>query len=819
MRPVSRRKLEKAVLKLFHRLGRPVHIGDLKKEFRVRTKASSKKKTSTERDLIARTLLHLFKAGRVCKSEKVVRVENYPLSPYARVKGKRVVNVRFYAPPDYAGKTLSFELNGSSYSLKFVDIKGVDSKPKLTKKQMVVEVLRESDSALTSNEILQAINERYGAYEIKSKKDFYNATSSLMRAVLRKLLREGLHGRKIDGRWVWYYTEEQLVRFQRRYVEEDFILRCVRDLVRSERCVPVTKVASMLHATPGEVAYKVRRAGKVLRVKVRITTDRTKTNVDVEVPKFSRDSLVKWLGVVVPCSENGFGYETMLVDLDADWEEALKEEIRKSLSRIHIKTLIGYFYEKLVAKLFNHLCTSRELRQHPELSRYVIPFVFRSERVVNVWTTMKSGRRGEFDVLIRGTFKAFDVMAGGKSFLDLVIPIESKYSVVTTEHVTSFDEKIRRVFGESRNVIPIMVGLAWKPDALSLAKRFGFMTLYFSSINNLLRELTGAEYNFRDEWKHVEKMLNRGELSLLELRRRINNLEIKYLFEEFIERRLGRTLGEHEPMSQASSVRIQRRASPSVKLSGKTPSIPRPMLAHHAGRVREVLSRHPVLAWEHKIDGIRLLAVKKDGIVRLFSRRGHDRTRMYPQIAVEISGHFDGEDFILDGELLALDEAGRPLPPQHLLRKNQAHRLRYYLFDVLRLNGEDVRDYSYEERRRLLEKRLRRCKELVLVDRIISASEEEVMEFFLEAKKQGHEGLVAKSLSSPYVSGRKNDYWFKYKGAPETLDLVVVGELITVRRRGSKASCSLQGRMGFFTPSAEWVQGLKEVISRLYWSC
>jgi hypothetical protein len=690
MRPVSRRNLEKAVLKLFHRLGRPVHIGDLKKEFGVRTKASSTKKTSTERDLIARTLLHLFKAGRVCKSERVVRVGSYPVSPYAKIKGKRVVNVRFYAPPEYAGETICFELNGSSYSLRFIDIRGVDSRPRLTKKQMVVEVLRESDSALTSNEILQAINEKYDAYEIKSKKDFYNATSSLMRAVLRKLLREGLRGRKIDGRWIWYYTEEQLERFQRRYVEEDFILRCVRDLVRSERCVPVTRVASMLHATPGEVAYKVRKAGKVLRVKVRITTDKTRTNVYVEVPEYCRDSLVRWLGVVVPCSENGFGYETMLVDLDADWEEALKEEIRKSLSRIHIKTLIGYFYEKLVAKLFNHLCTGKELRRHPVLSRYVIPFVFRSEKVVNVWTTMKGGRRGEFDVLIRGTFRAFDVMAGGKSFLDLVIPIESKYSVVTTEHVTTFDEKIRRVFGESRNVIPIIVGLAWRPDALSLAKRFGFMTLYFSSINNLLRELTATDYDFKDEWKRVERMLNKGELSLLELRRRINNLEIKYLFEELIEARLGKTLDEAEPIPQASSMRIQKGISSPVESSGETSLVPKPMLAHPAGSIGEVLSRHPVLAWEHKIDGIRLLAEKKDGEVRLFSRRGHDRTGMYPRIAVKVSEHFDGKDFILDGELLAIDEAGCPLPPQHLLRKKQACKLRYYVFDVLRLNGSEV---------------------------------------------------------------------------------------------------------------------------------
>jgi len=98
------------------------------------------------------------------------------------------------------------------------------------------------------------------------------------------------------------------------------------------------------------------------------------------VPEFKRDFFIDWLGYVVPKSQSGFGYESFLVDLDSDWVEALKAAITKSLERVNIKTIIGVFYEKLVARIFEVLCTSEELRRNPELSKFTIPFVFRTQR-------------------------------------------------------------------------------------------------------------------------------------------------------------------------------------------------------------------------------------------------------------------------------------------------------------------------------------------------------------------------------------------------------------------------------------------------------
>jgi ATP-dependent DNA ligase len=453
-----------------------------------------------------------------------------------------------------------------------------------------------------------------------------------------------------------------------------------------------------------------------------------------------------------------------------------------------------------VAKLFQLLCTSRELQRDPELSRYTIPFVFRSDRVANVWTTMKSGRRGEFDVLIRGTFRAFDTIAKGKGYLDLVIPIESKYTVVTAEHVTGFDEKIRKVFGDARNIMPIMVGLSWKQDALTLAKRFGFMPIYFSSLNNLISVLTGTGYRLDDEWKRVEERLNKGEISLEELRKKINSLEIKYEFEGLIEERLGKELER----PKAKSVREIKDAPTSTAPEREEL---KPMLAFHADTIGEILSRHPIMAWEPKIDGIRLLAVKEDGGVRLLSRKGTDLTGRYPSVAEEVRG-LEG-DLVLDGELLAVDGEGRPLPSQKLLENGGDYGLMYYIFDLLRLDGEDLRGYSYEERRRILEERLSPTKNMPLVDRMISADEKEILELFHHAKEQGHEGLVAKSLSSPYTPGRRRP-WFKYKGKPDTLDLVAIGVNYSAKKRGIGSLLLAARQDGVFHPVGKVGTGFKK---------
>ncbi|WP_290901278.1 hypothetical protein [Ferroglobus sp.] len=201
---------------------------------------------------------------------------------------------------------------------------------------------------------------------------------------------------------------------------------------------------------------------------------------------------------------------------------------------MNIKTVIGAFYEKLVARVFEVLCTSEELRKNPELSKFTIPFVFREAKVTNVWIVTEQGRKIEFDVLIRGTFYSFDVMASGRETLDIVIPIECKYRMVKPEDVMAFDDRVRAAFGERRNVLPLMIGLGWNSEALHIAKRLGIMTLYFSAVDKLLSEMLGRSYRHEHEWKKVEEMLNKGEITLKELRERLKNGEWRFEFERML---------------------------------------------------------------------------------------------------------------------------------------------------------------------------------------------------------------------------------------------------------------------------------------------
>lgn len=547
---VSRSKVTLAgvqgkVLGLYGGLGRPVHLADIAGSFNVLEKRDSKRRKNGDgsANQLSRALRRLFYAGRVSRSRGMVRVAGYPASPYAAVDSV-TTNVYFYGPMDLAGENASFPIDGQSFDVSFVSqdmLNGEDSV--ITKKEMALGFLRASDRALTVNELLEKINGKYKAYEVSGKKDFYNATSSLTRAVLKPLRREGLRGLKLDNKWVWYFTDEQLSNYRDYYVRSDPVLCLVEDLVRSEKCVALNRILSELQLTPGEAKYRISRVAKYVPVKINVASTTSSTKVDLEVGEFKRDSFLPWLGMAVPRSDSGYGYETMLVYLDSDWEEELRRQVKKSLTRIHVRTVMGRLYEKLVARLFDVLCTSKELQSSAELSRYMIPFVFRDEKVSNVWYTTEGGRRGEFDVLLRGTFVAFDAMSEGKNYLDLVVPIESKYTMVKPEHVTTFDDKIRRVFGERGKVIPILVGMAWTEESLHVARRFGILTVYFSAIDKLIRKMTGHKYRHEHEWRRIEEEMNQGRLTLEELRAKLDDGSYVFLFEEYLREALNGTGG------------------------------------------------------------------------------------------------------------------------------------------------------------------------------------------------------------------------------------------------------------------------------------
>lgn len=168
--------------------------------------------------------------------------------------------------------------------------------------------------------------------------------------------------------------------------------------------------------------------------------------------------------------------------------------------------------------------------------------------------------------------------------------------------------------------------------------------------------------------------------------------------------------------------------------------------------------------WVHelKYDGYRILCRLKDGKARLLSRNGRDWTAKLPHIAAAIA-ELSAQSAWLDGEVVALSPDGR-ISFQVLQNAFDAHsdsNLIYYVFDLLYLNGYDLREVPLLERKRLLSALLkdRPSSSVIQYSDHISGRGDVA---FAEACRSGMEGLIAKRADAPYLSGR-NRNWVKVK--------------------------------------------------------
>jgi bifunctional non-homologous end joining protein LigD len=160
-------------------------------------------------------------------------------------------------------------------------------------------------------------------------------------------------------------------------------------------------------------------------------------------------------------------------------------------------------------------------------------------------------------------------------------------------------------------------------------------------------------------------------------------------------------------------------------------------------------------AYELKWDGYRTITTVDKGKLRLTSRRGLDATAKYPEVAgiVEALG---GLDAILDGELVVLDDEGRP-SFQAIQQHERGAVL--MLFDVLELDGRDVMALPWHERRALLE-RLKLSGSNWQTPRAVVGDSDAMLTTARELK---FEGVVAKRIESPYRPGKRSSEWRKFK--------------------------------------------------------
>jgi bifunctional non-homologous end joining protein LigD len=170
----------------------------------------------------------------------------------------------------------------------------------------------------------------------------------------------------------------------------------------------------------------------------------------------------------------------------------------------------------------------------------------------------------------------------------------------------------------------------------------------------------------------------------------------------------------------------------------------------------------PVGNWlyEVKFDGYRALAFKDDKEVRLVSRNRTVFNKDYPQL-VDALKMLTAEHVIIDGEITALDDEGKS--SFQLLQSYKTGKqapLVYYVFDLLSLDGTDLRSRPLTERRKLLARLLKKAPDNILFSENISATREELLRV---ARQFGLEGLIAKRPDSRYESGRRSRSWVKVK--------------------------------------------------------
>ncbi len=204
--------------------------------------------------------------------------------------------------------------------------------------------------------------------------------------------------------------------------------------------------------------------------------------------------------------------------------------------------------------------------------------------------------------------------------------------------------------------------------------------------------------------------------------------------------------------------------------------LPAPMLATTGSEADIRLAEEDGHKWafEMKWDGYRVIAAVDSAGVTLSSRNGKDITGLFPE-AAELS-ELVKEDAILDGELVALNEKGRPdfSLLQAVLREEKAPppeaELCYMVFDVLEHNGTSLQEKTYEKRRSVLTEVLEAGEHVA----VPPAHTGRLAQAIKASQTLGLEGVVAKRRDSTYESGKRSSAWLKLK-TQQHQEAVVIG--------------------------------------------
>ena len=238
-----------------------------------------------------------------------------------------------------------------------------------------------------------------------------------------------------------------------------------------------------------------------------------------------------------------------------------------------------------------------------------------------------------------------------------------------------------------------------------------------------------------------------------------------------------------------------------IKIKPGVPVLPQK--AQRLSTPEEIIEKMGHVWCEYKFDGTRvqlhldknkktksenLFGEKENYLTKTFTRNLEETTHQYPDIIEDAHKQLEVESVILDGEAIGFNkQTGEYLPFQETIQRKRKHNvlemakqipLKYLVFDILFLNGEETLNLTLLERRELLNKIVKKGGNIEIDTHIETSESSE--DFFNEAKRRKLEGIMVKKPDSKYEAGARAFSWIKFKRnekdeVADTLDVVVMG--------------------------------------------
>lgn len=211
------------------------------------------------------------------------------------------------------------------------------------------------------------------------------------------------------------------------------------------------------------------------------------------------------------------------------------------------------------------------------------------------------------------------------------------------------------------------------------------------------------------------------------------------------------------------------------------------LLAEKSPSIEEAVKSYERFVLEFKYDGMRVQVHKKGEMIWVYTRKLENVTKQFPDIVEMVKRGVKAESCVIEGEAIVMDSSGRPQPFQFLSQRIQRKYgieemvkkmpVQVNLFDVINLDGRDMFEVPFGERRKILEGIIKEDRgRFQLTKQLHSPGLKEAEAFYKEALKAGHEGLIVKNLDALYQPGRRvAGGWLKVKPTMESLDLVIIG--------------------------------------------